>query len=157
MIAEFFHLAFLVCFIYNYYNSGGTFSLFYRSVDFINSIREKTPRDAKTNGHSLLIEFKVGNRLYCHMIPLRIPYKWVKAAVYVKGQWIEKTGEIEYYAGVCKDFGNIPITPRHLNKNYECIGFEYPDGSQVYAKANEIISLKLKDKVKQAKVENVVP
>lgn len=160
MIAEFFHLAFLICFVYNYYNSGGTFSLFYRGVDFINSIREKTPREPKTNGHSMLLEYKCGDRIYCIIIPLRIPHKWVKAAVYVKGKWIENariTAEIEYFAGVCKDFGGILITPRHINVNYECIGFQYPDGSQVYVKANEIIPLKLKDKVKQKKSENVIP
>lgn len=123
---------------------GGQFVAFSRFVEYSNSFRERTPRNVKIVGAIMIHEMKYGNRLYAMIIPKKNIIPWTKAACMIDDDWKEITKEIEYYAGPCRNFYEIPITPLHINENFQKLGFQMKNGEIVHVGPNEIIFKKLK-------------
>lgn len=137
---------FAACMLYNYVASGGSFLLFSGAVDVLRSFREKTPREARVSKMSLHIEYKFGkDRLYTIIFPKRNPIPWTKCAARVGGKWIMVTEKIAFCAGPFRNFYEIPITPKHIDEDYEKLGFHIEGFEEpVVVKSNEFIIAKLR-------------
>lgn len=135
---------YVFCLVYNYVQGGGSFVLFSRAVDVARSLREPTPRGARSENNHISLEYKYGQKIYTIIVPKKHPIKWRAAAVYINGDWVDKTAELLYYAGPYRNFYEIPITPHHINKYWEKIGFFFDDDHIVKVSSNEIIINKLK-------------
>ncbi len=146
-----FLFAFVLCIIYDYIRDGGSFIFFSRVVELANSIHESSPRGVKCSKYVMQHEYKYNNRIYSIIVPIKIPLRWTTAAGLVGNDWIQITKEMEYHAGPSKNFYGIPVTPEHLNPEYEKVAFRFPNNTIVRIDKNEIIIIKLKKANKEIK------
>ena len=140
---------FVLCLLYNYIQGGGSFILFSRVIDVARSLRESTPRGVKSEDNHLFLEYKCGERFYSIIFPKRNPIQWRHVAAFINGEWVDKTGEMLYYAGPYKNFYEIPITPKHINESWDKIGFYFDNDYIIKVSSNEIIIKKLLAKMKR--------
>jgi hypothetical protein len=140
----FFLFIFIVCLVWDYVQEGGQFILFSRVVEFANSFREQTPRSAKKQNDHIKLEFKQGKRIYAVILPKMKSFEWSEAAVLIDSKWVNKTGEIEHYAGPQKNFYGLPLRLVDINFAYEKVAFKFPDNTIVHADPKELLYSKLR-------------
>lgn len=141
-----FLIAFVICVIVNHIRNGDSFIVFSRIVSAANSIREKTPRNARRKKTTMSVEYMHGQRIYCIMFPIRTQIKWTAVRVFKNGRWEDKTSKIEHFAGPFKNFHSMPITPADISPKYQIMAFKFPDGSIIHVKSNEGILKTFKEK-----------
>lgn len=142
---SFFLILFVICLLINYVREGGSFVAFSRMVEVANSIREDTPRDAKSMNNLMAIEYKVGRRSYTILIPQMSPLRWVAAAAnYGDDKWYDVTGKIEHFSGLFRNFHGLPIKPSDIDPEFVKLGFRFETNDVVHVGRDEIIIPKLK-------------
>lgn len=153
MLFVFMLYLFAACMLYNYVANGGSFVLFSGAVDVVRGFREKTPRNATVNKNSISVEFKVGSgdkaRLYSIIIPKNHSMPWTQAAACINDVWTDVTPIIAHCAGPFKNFYEIPITPRHINSEFDKLGFQFTNMEPVVVGGNEFIIAKLREALRK--------
>lgn len=141
-----FLIVFVICVVVNHVRNGDSYIVFSRIVSAVNSIREKSPRNASKKNSTYRVQYKYGNRIYCIAFPLRQSMMWTRVGVLKNGHWEDKTAKIQYYAGPFKNFHSMPITPADIHPEYEALAFKFSDGSTIHVKSHEVILKTLREK-----------
>ena len=143
-----FWIAFAICLIVNLIKSGEAYSLFYRYVNLVNSIQDKSPRDALKRSNRIITEYKFGKRIYAVILkpsPNLGWNCWTQVFIFKEGtlEPPDKTGKIIHYAGPWRTFHFQRITPNDINPKYLKMAFRYDDGNVIQVGRDEIIIEKL--------------
>ncbi len=141
---EIFHLAFAICLLANLSRNGEGLILLAKVVTIINSIRDKSPRQANQLNRSISVEYKFGRRTYCVLIPMKEPIEWTHCVGCLDGIWTDETSKIKFYAGPYNNFHSLPLRLVDINPNYELWAFRFRDGSIIHIQPNDIVVSKLK-------------